>query len=299
MKKILVLLTVFGAVSWSAQSQVLLNELLFNPVGTDGPNEFFELRGTASLSLSGYYLIGIEGDSASGPGDVQDIFDLGAYSLGANGFLVAFQKANTYGPAAGAATSIVNAGTGAGWGSGASSSVGHSADSGATDVENASATYMLINIGAGAAPTLTQDLDSDNDGAIDALPTGWTILDSVGVTDASTDISYGAITFRATPSLGIASGTVVDLAYGTGSYYLGRKGNSTGTTADDWVESIVAGTAPGFTFDATQVTDGWYAGQGLSIMQLGAANAVPEPTTGVLIAGAGLVFWLASRRRRA
>jgi len=279
----------------TAPSQVFLNELLFNPVGTDGPNEYFELRGTSGLSLAGYYLLGVEGDIASNPGDVQNIFDLGTFSLGANGYLVGFQKGTLYTGVSPSANSFVNAGTGAGWGSGASSDIGHSADSGATDAENASATYMLVNIGAGAAPILTLDLDADDNGTIE-LPTGWSILDSVGVTDAATDISYGAITFRAT-GLGVASGTIVDLTYGTGSYFLARKGDSIGSTVDDWVEGSTSGTAPGFTFHATEVTDPSFAGRPLSEMGLGSTNPVPEPSTFVM-GGLGLAALIFLRRRK-
>ena len=45
------------------------------------------------------------------------------------------------------------------------------------------------------------DLDADDDGFLDTLPIGWSIVDSVGIIDgaatqAATDFSYGAITLR-------------------------------------------------------------------------------------------------------
>jgi len=295
MKKSSLILVVVLSLAISASAQVYLNELLFNPVGTDGPNEYFELRGTPALSLSGYYFLGVEGDVASNPGDVQNIFDLSAFSLGANGFLVGFQKGTPYAGVSVGANAFTNAGTGAGWGSGTSSDIGHSADSSATDVENASVTYMIINIGAGAAPDLTLDLDADDNGVVE-LPAGWSIVDSVGVTDAATDVSYGAITFRAT-GLGTASGTTVDLTYGTGSYFLGRKGDSTGSTANDWVEGSVSGTAPGFTFNATEVTDFSFAGRPLSDMVPGGTNPIPEPSTYVLGSLALAAFYVFRRRK--
>ena len=144
-------------------------------------------------------------------------------------------------------------------------------------------------------PDLSLDLDTDDNGVIE-LPAGWSILDSIGVTDAATDVSYGAITFRAN-GMGTATGTIIDLAYGTGSYYLGRKGDSTGSTSEDWVEASVSGTAPGFTFHATDVTDGSFAGRPLADMGLGSANIVPEPSTYVLgLLGLATVFAL--RRRK-
>jgi hypothetical protein len=223
---------------------------------------------------------------------------LGAFSLGGNGFLVGFQKGTLYSGVASGATAFTNSGTGAGWGSGASSSIGHNADSGATDGENPSATYMLVNIGAGVVPDLLLDLDSNDDGAVDSLPAAWTVLDSVGFTDASTDISYGAITFRAT-GLGIASGTVVDLSFAPASQYFGRKGNSTGSTADDWLLAGTQGTGPDFTFSNTQNTDSSFAGQPISVMQPGGPNAIPEPGALALLAiGLGLTVLLRARRRR-
>ena len=44
---------------------------------------------------------------------------------------------------------------------------------------------MLINIGSGSAPTLTLDLDADDDGWLDTLPAGWSIVDSVGIIDGA------------------------------------------------------------------------------------------------------------------
>ena len=40
---------------------LLISEILFNPPGTDAPNEFVEIIGDASATIaSGVYLVGIE-----------------------------------------------------------------------------------------------------------------------------------------------------------------------------------------------------------------------------------------------
>src|SRR5262245_66326725 len=78
---------------------LLISEILFNPPGTDGPNEFVEIIGDASATIpSGTYLIGIEGDSGTGAGvgDVQTIFNLSGLTLGTNGVLALTQMGNPY-----------------------------------------------------------------------------------------------------------------------------------------------------------------------------------------------------------
>ena len=77
---------------------VYINEVLPNPPGSDTGNEYFELRGTPNMSLAGYYLISVEGQgtAAAGKGDINQFFELGAFSLGANGYLFARQAGSLY-----------------------------------------------------------------------------------------------------------------------------------------------------------------------------------------------------------
>jgi hypothetical protein len=64
-----------------------INEVLFNPPGTDAPNEYIELRGPANTTIPvGTYLVAIEGDAADNPGDVQTIINVSGLSFGSNGF---------------------------------------------------------------------------------------------------------------------------------------------------------------------------------------------------------------------
>ncbi|MEH1968785.1 beta strand repeat-containing protein [Nostoc sp.] len=230
---------------------ILINEIFFDPPSTDGPREYIELRGTPGATLApGTYLVGIEGDSgSSNPGNVQDIFDLSGKQFGSNGLLVLLQKGNPYVNVVNPNAKVVtNAGTGAGWGTAVSSSIGHTGQGGATDIENGSVSFFLIQ--TTTAPTLSNDIDSNDDGIVDpAVYSNWTVLDSVSVLDgtSTTDRAYSSIVFRKGSNGGSvpANATVVDTSFMAG--YVGRSGNTTGSTASDWVASaITTGTAPNF-----------------------------------------------------
>ncbi len=286
-----------AALAASAPAQVYINEIFYNPPNTDAPNEYFELRGAANLSLAGYYLIGVEGDSGTSQGAIQNVFDLTSRSLGANGFLAAFQKGHTYTGLAGSATILVNSGNGAGWGTGAGSSLGHTGDGGQTDIENTSATWMLIHKGAGLTPVNGTDLDVGDNG-LDALPSGWTIVDSIGVLDnaASGDRTYGLMNFRNSTSASLSSGNLKDISFTAG--YVGRIGNSTGSAEFDWFAADTTGTTPNFTFSSSVSAAAF---NGLNVaddMHLGEINSVPEPSTGALLIGGGLVLTGYVLRRR-
>ena len=141
-----------------------INEVLFDPPGTDAPNEYIEFRGPASATIpAGTYLVAIEGDSAENPGDVQTIINLSGLSFGSNGFLVLLQNGNTYTTAAG--TTVLTSTT-AGFG-GLPGAI-FSADAAATDLEDSSVSFLLIQ--AGTAPTLTDDIDTDDNGSTNVLP---------------------------------------------------------------------------------------------------------------------------------
>jgi hypothetical protein len=76
--------------------------------------------------------------------------------------------------------------------------------------------------------------------------------------------------------------------------YAGRKGDSTGSTADDWVGTLLDGTGPAFSF--LTPSDPFYTGKPISDMQFGGTNAVPEPTTIGLSAIGLLALWIGRRR---
>jgi len=250
---------------------ILINEILFDPPSTDSPKEYIELRGTPGAILApGTFLVGIEGDSGTNAGNVQDIFDLSGKQFGSNGLLVLLQKGNSYAVNPNANV-VTNTGTGAGWGNAASSSLGHIG--GATDIENGSVSFFLIQ--TTTAPNLSNDIDSNNDGIADgAAYSNWTVLDSVSVLDgATTDIAYGSIVFRKGSVGSVPTNTtVVDTSFIAG--YVGRSGNSTGSAASDWVASVTTGTAPDlFLSNTTSTSPGSFAGQPLN--HIGDINFAP------------------------
>jgi methionine-rich copper-binding protein CopC len=249
-------------------STIYINEVLFNPPGTDAPNEYIELRGTPNATIpAGTYLVAIEGDGADNPGDVQTYINLSGLSFGSNGFLVLLQQGNTYTTAAG--TTVVTSTT---TGFGGLPGGIFVADGGATDIEDASVTFMLVQ--TGVAPTLTDDIDSNDDGTPDgSIYGGWNVRDSVGVLDGTSaaDRAYGAINFsNNTGTNGTATGTVVLVGFTAG--YVGRIGDSTGSAAADWAASgTLGGAAPNWTLGtAAQTEPSSFAGKPLN--HIGASN---------------------------
>lgn len=303
MKRILSSLCLVAMGTYSLHAQVYINEVLANPPGSDSTatagNELFELRGTPNLSLTGYYLLSIEGQGAAS-GDVNQFFDFTGVTLGANGYLFGRQFGSPYTTVDPGATLLANA-TGQGWGqanTATGSSVGHSSDGTQVDLENSATTMLLINIGAGAAPTLTTDVDTDNNGVLD-LPAGWTVVDSVGIMDGvsalAADFSYGAVTLRLGGVGTAVSGTLIDVPGSGTGFYVGRIGESTGSTAADWFGSVVTGSAGNFTLSSA--SDPRFTGKLISDMVFGGPNPVPEPGT-LAIAGLGLLAVLGWRRNR-
>jgi len=274
---------------FSANAQVWISEVLPNAPGADTGNEHFELHGTPGLSLSNYYLISLEGQGGA-KGDVNQFFDLGAFSLGANGYLFARQAGSRFDPVQPGAALVENT-IGTGWGqvNGIGSTTGHSSDAAQADVENSATTILLVSIGTGQPPTIALDMDIENDGLLD-VPEGWTVVDSVGIMDGanalSTDASYGVITFRAPDTNNnyvgtCAYGNIIDvpgpLTTTAGTFYVGRKGNTTGSTANDWMGSILQGAAGSpLAFYFYSPSDPAYSGRLVSDMVFGGTNAAPD-----------------------
>jgi hypothetical protein len=254
--------------STTASAQPYINSIFINPPGTDAPKEIVELRGPASGTIpANTYLVFVEGDSASNPGDVQNIFSLGGLSYGSNGLLYLRQGSSTY-AAVDANTNVIT-GAGAGW----TGVAGFLADSG-SDIENPSATVFIIN--TATAPTVTDDIDSNDDSTPDgSVYSGWTVLDSVAFLDGGvTDIGYGQICFRVNGAgfAGIAA-TVVGLASGFDPEFFGRRGTSTGFASTDWfVADVTENAGPTMTVNAGE---GFPAGiVGLDILTtFGGSNA--------------------------
>ena len=240
----------------TASAQVVINEILFNPPGVDAPNQYIELRGPPNqLLANGTYFVAVEGDTNGNPGTVQNVFDLSGKQIGGNGFLAILEKTNSYSVNSNA-TLLINTGKGPGFGSGSSSSINHRGEGnqgGQTELEHGSATYFLIQ--SATAPPIGADIDPNDDGVPDGpVYSTWTILDSVGILDDGGlgDVAYGAINFRRNAAA-TAFGNIVSVGFNPD--YVGRTGNTTGSSASDWVaSSSLGGSAPNWTLGSSANT---------------------------------------------
>ncbi|TWT88517.1 hypothetical protein Mal64_20000 [Pseudobythopirellula maris] len=248
-----------------AAEGLYINEIFYDPTASSGGveerDEYIELRGEPNAPLDNHYLIFIENENnlenEGFAGTIENIFDMNGMTLGSNGFLVyrGAGQAGANDPSRYSvhpdATDLINTGTGAGYGSGDTSTIGASdlEDDGVT--ENGGFTAMIVHNVSGSAPELGFDLDVGNDGL--DLPTGqegWEILDAIGVYEARetlygrtyAKVNYGVenvgdrIFFEGgirTVDPGLEPDAVY---YGVGYEieHIARWGNSTGQTDDDW-----------------------------------------------------------------
>ena len=241
-----------------------LNEILFNPPGTDAPNEYIELRGTPNALIpAGTYIVVVDGDGAS-LGDVTAIINLSGLTFGANGYLVLLQNGNSYTTAAGA-TVVTSTSSGFG-GLGLPTLARWSADGGATDLKQGSVSFLLVQ--TNVVPLLTDDIDTSPTAAGDGTPdgsvyAGWNVIDSIGVItgSATSPTSYAAFNFSNPP-------------LGYDPIYVGRAtGDTTGSTASDWVTTgaLSGGPPPAaFTLSATNTAPVSYVGRALD--HIGSTN---------------------------
>ncbi|MDA8744251.1 lamin tail domain-containing protein [Rubripirellula amarantea] len=224
-------------------SFVLINEILYDVPGNDGPSEYIELRGDANTAIpSGTYLLDVEGDSDSGfgAGKVSNRFDLSGLEFGSNGLLVLSQAGSGYSIDANS-NSIVSSTDDFGGFSFFASDQDDPAQAGSNELENATNSFLLVSSPVTIDATdFGDDLDANDDGVLDGpIVANWTLLDSIGINDGGAgDIVYGV------PAFTLAGGS-------TG--YVGRVGNSTGNTVADWFVGEVSGTAPNFSVTGTSL----------------------------------------------
>ena len=151
-------------------SGFMLTEIFINPPSTDDGQETIEIEGAPNTSLAGISLLVIEGDATTA--GLEDLrIDLSAYSTGSNGLLLIRDASTTLLPAPDAGTSVIVLDFN-------------------PDIENGTNTFIL---GAGTAPALNSDLDSDNDGTfnVGAL-NGFTAMDAVSIreNDGAANFAY-------------------------------------------------------------------------------------------------------------
>src|SRR4051794_38634747 len=92
-----------------AQIPVFISEILFNPPGTDIPNEYIELRGLPGYTLpEGVFFVAVDGDrpADSKPGSIVNVFDLSGRKFSTNGYMLLLQKGNLYAANPSAATFV-------------------------------------------------------------------------------------------------------------------------------------------------------------------------------------------------
>lgn len=156
-------------------ADVNINEVLFNPPGTNGDREFIELKGTPNANLAGITLLYIDGDAGS-VGKIQEVIDLGdldgrSVALGTNGIALIHEqdRPQDYQPLPANATNR---------------------DSLNLSFQTGTATFLLVTNYQNTSGD--SDLDDDNNGILDAIL--WdTVLDAVSISDGGTeDLMYAA-----------------------------------------------------------------------------------------------------------
>ena len=222
----------------------VINEILFDRIlTTDGEeSQYVELRGEPGKSLSeGTYLVTVHSRDTfnNAEGVVNGIFDLSGLSFGSNGFLVLLPQSSVFQPDSGA--TVVRS-TSPGFG-GLPGGRFVDSDPLQDSLPTVATSYFLIE--TSVAPQLGDDIDTNSDGFVDdtGVFSNWNVLDSITVVDPLADAhGYGAIVFAHTtgalfPEVTAPPTTPVIRPDGLG--YVGRIGNSTGSTADDWVGGTV------------------------------------------------------------
>ncbi len=83
-----------------------------------------------------------------------------------------------------------------------------------------------------------------------------------------------------------------------GAFYVGRKGESAGSTADDWFGAILTGSAGDpLNITLASTSDAYYQGMKLPDMVFGGANPIPEPGTLTLLGLGSLALFLRRKMR--
>ena len=206
----------------AGSAQTLLNEVEVNPGGTDNSCEYVELKGTPGAAVENLNFVSIEGDIGSTPGVATAVitFAVPGPVLGSNGLLVVtgtvacgsrtFPAGTTVIP-----TSLLDASGGA--------------------LQNGTNSFLWIS--STTPITAGTDYDTDNNGTLESLPSGATIVDGVSWSDGGAgDITYGTV-------LTATGGTI-----GAATRF---PGNTTPNSAAAWYGGAMTGTNDANTYSAT------------------------------------------------
>ncbi|NNE67846.1 MAG: carboxypeptidase regulatory-like domain-containing protein [Pyrinomonadaceae bacterium] len=240
-------------------SFVVLNEIQVNNPGADLPHcEHIEIRGDANSQIpANTYVLEIEGDG-SGAGIVDFSINLGFFPFGSNGIRV------VTGPG-GAPTFKENIGVLGPCGSRNYSGTGAAVtEAGSLTLENGTISFLLVNSASVISAGL--DIDLNNDGVIDNLPIGATIIDAVGWTDGSIgDHVYGGVNI--TPGTGTPDAASRNFA------------NITPLDPTAWFADDIVGTTESVLYDQTN-----FGGFMIDFLTPGAQNLAPL-AAGVFVQG--------------
>ncbi|WP_236625917.1 cadherin domain-containing protein [Rhodopirellula baltica] len=222
-------------------NQPVINELMieagFTSTFNDLTDQYIELRGMPNQRLAdGTYFVAISEDNFN-EGSVETIIDLSGQTFGANGFLVLLQEGNSYEAAFGSRVLESDQSGFLGLPDGIYSD---ESNDGSLFRNFDNRGYFLIQ--SDVPPALGDDIDTDDDQRADegGLLSTWNVLDAVSIQDYvfGDNFSYAPILFAENISSTARSyvlppgGTVVE-ADGFG--YVGRLGDSIGSSAEDWV----------------------------------------------------------------
>jgi hypothetical protein len=160
------------ALTASAAAQIRINEMMIDGPGTDNGQEFIELSSAApSTPLAGLTFLALDGDGGNA-GTIDVALNLSPFSTGTNGLFLWRDSVTVLAPAPDPLTSL------------------NIADFN-PDIENGSNTYLLVSGFSGA---IGNDIDTDNDGVIDAALPWTSVVDAVTIleNDGAANVGYAA-----------------------------------------------------------------------------------------------------------
>ncbi len=204
--------------SINTYGQILLNELDVNPGGTDNGCEYVELIGPPGAVVENIHFVSLEGDSTKGVATAVISFGSPGPVLGSNGLLVVVSQAGCSPRTYPSGTTVIPTSF---------------LDNGV--LQNGSNSFLLIS---SVTPiTANTDYDTNDDGTLDALPVGATIIDGVAWLDGgATDVVYGSAILT-------AQGLGSNQTSGAATRFVG---STRANYAGSWYSGFVVG-APGDT----------------------------------------------------
>ena len=225
-----------------------ISEFHFNPLfGDIQENQYLELRGEpGSFTPEGTYFVGIEGSNfLSEIGDVHSILDVSNIPFGANGLMVFLQAVKDPGGIGGpppgySVDPAANVLQGTNGFQGLPGSI-FQADFARSHIEAGTSSYLLIQ--SDVAPTLTTDIDANNDGTPDGVYEDWKILDGFATVpfaennnqfEPEIKRTYAPIVFseRGAGDSALPDASIIRTQQQS---YAGRIGGSVGYAAHEWL----------------------------------------------------------------